>query len=424
MVRSLALIIIYVAVIQLLYGQRNDLREAEPLENLVREALTNNPGLASFRYREEAAEQRIGQMRAWMPPMLKYQYSRQPIGSMEMVDFMTMHTYSVSQMIPFPGKLSARVDMERANHEMAEFDRDYAALQLAARVKEVYFELWMMQKKLEVNRELQLLVKDFIVTAERLYEVKMRGVEAVLSAQTNASKLQTEERMLGNEYAKMLAMFNQLLDRSPDERLGTIISLPPEEIPYDITDLEQRMLERRPDIRAMQSGIEMKQAEIRSARRQYYPDIMVDLMYMQMPGGMEDQFGGMISFQIPLAPWSGAMATKRVAEAQNDRRAREKVLENMTSMAKSEIRQAILDIETKRDVIRLYREEVIPKAEQATESVLAAYRSGTLEYLMVLDSFRTLEMYRLEYYAAQAEFHKAIAELERQAGIVLRVSGF
>jgi len=419
MLRSFALIVIITFSIQTGEAQGPAVQEAPPLESLVREALENNPGLESSRYREEATKQRIDQMRSWKPPNLKYQFNRQPLGIMGQIDFMSMHTYSLSQMIPFPGKISARVDMERANYEMSSFDRSDDEVQLAAKLKETYYELWMMERKLEVNRDLQELLENVVASAERMYEVGMAGLEAVLSAQTNVSKLRTEEQTLKNDYNKMLAMLNQLLDREPHTALGTIITLPAEDIPYDAAELERRMLDRRPDIQAMRSGIDMNQAEIRSARREYYPDIMVDVMYMQMPGGMQDQVGAMVSLQIPLAPWSSNMVTKRVSEAQSERRSREKALENMTSMARSEIRQAMLDIKTQRDVIHLYREEVIPQAEQTAESALGSFQAGKTEYLMVLDSFRMLEMFRMEYYMAQAEFHKSVAELERQAGIIM-----
>ncbi len=392
--------------------------EAPPLESLLREALENNPGIEASRFREQATEQRISQMRSWMPPTLKYQFNRQPIGTMDQLNYMDMHVYSLSQRIPFPGKISARIDMERANYEMSSFNRGDDEVQLAANVKETYYQLWMMQKKHEVNREIQGLLENFVASAERMYEVDRVGLDAVLSAQTNLSKLRTEERTILNDYNKMLVMFNQKLDRDPNEQLGVILTLPPEDVPDNLDEMERRMLAERPDIQAIRSGIQMNEAEIRSARREYYPDIMVDVMYMQMPGGMEDQLGAMVSLQIPLAPWSSNMITKRVSEAQSERSSREKALKNMTTMARSEMRQALLDLETQLDVLRLYREEVIPNAEQTAESALGAFQAGKTEYLMVLDSFRMLEMFRMEYYMARAEFHKAIAELERQAGII------
>jgi outer membrane protein, heavy metal efflux system len=422
MVRSFAVLIFAVLFLQPSAGNKQGPEEAPPLEMLIREAIDRNPAVESSRYREAAAEQRIDRMRAWMPPTVSYQYNRQPLGVMGNVDFMAMHTYSLSQMIPFPGKIAARIDMERANYEMSAYERRDDEVQLAASVKLAYYELWMLQKQFEVNRDLQMLLEDFVVSAERMYEVGMWGIEGVLTAQTRLARLRTEERTIQNDYNKMLAMLNQLLNREPDTELGVIISLPPEEMPLDFESLERNIVDERPDIRAMQSGIEMNEAAIRSARRDYYPDVMVDLMYMQMPAGMDDQLGAMVSVQIPLAPWSGNMVTKRVSEARREKQAREKALENMRTMARSELRQAMYELETQIDVIRLYREDVIPQAEQSAASALAAYQSGRLEYLMVLDSYRMLEMYRMEYYMAQAEFHKSVAELVRQSGNITHIT--
>ncbi len=401
-------------------------REAPPLQDLLQEALENNLGLESSRYHEEATEQRIEQVQAWMPPVLKYQYNPMATGSFDAstgsfdgVAYTNTNFISFSQTIPFPGKIRSQVDIEEARYRKVSEERAFEELELAANVKETYYELWFTQKKTEVNAELQSLLEDFIHSATRMYEVDRIGFETVLSAETELAKLRTEERTLVNEYNKGLVRFNQLLDRKPDTPLGEISKLPPESIPADAADLEQQMLNQRPDLQAMRHAIEMNKAEIRSARTDYFPDIMVDLMYMDMPGMMTDRFGAGVSIQIPLAPWSSNKVTHRVTEVRRQRQSSEKSLEDMTTTAQANIRQAMLDLETQLDVIRLYREEVIPKAEQTAESALAAFESGEAGYLVVLDSFRSLEAFRREFYTAQADFHKSVAELERQAGIVM-----
>ncbi len=398
-------------------------REAPPLEELLSEALENNPALESFRYRDQAIEQRIEQARAWAPPVLQYQYNPMAMGtfdadgSIDGVGYTNSSIINLSQTLPFPGKISSRMDIERARYRMSSQETAGEEIELAAVLKEYYYDLWLFQKKIEVNRELTQLLEDVIRSAERLLELDRIGLEAVLSAQTELARFRTEERILQNEYNKILAPFNQLLYREPDTPLGYIAGLPGETIPADLSTLEQQMINQRPDLQAMRYGIEMNEAEISSARRDYYPDITVGLMYMDMPV-MSDRFGAMVSVQIPIAPWSSNRVSSRVREVQRQRQSREKSLENMTTMAQSGLRQSILDLETQLDVIQLYREEVIPKAEETAESVLGAFQAGRTGYLMVIDSFRRLEEFKTEYYNAQAEFHKATAEFERQIGIL------
>lgn len=397
---------------------------APPLNELLQEALKNNPGVQSFRFREQAAEQRIEQVQAWEAPVLRYRYNPMAVtafnetsGRGEGVRYINTNFADLAQTIPFPGKIQARTAVEEARVRVSSDQTEQSELQLSARLKESYFELWLIQQKIDVNRELQTLIDDFIESAQQLYEVDRIGLDPILSAETEQAKLITEERTLQNDYRKQLALLNQLLYRDSETPLGRIPDVPAPEASFELAELEQQMLNRRPDLNALRNGIEMNEAEIRLAKKNYYPDITVGVSYMDMPFST-DRFGGMVSVKIPVAPWAKDGVSKKIREAGFRKKSRQQALENQQSLAKAELRTAFLDLETQRDIVRLYREEVIPKAEETTESALTAFTAGRINYLNVLDSFRTLEQFRVEYYTAQANYHKTIAELERQAGII------
>jgi len=397
---------------------------APPLNELLQEALENNPGVQSFRFREQAAEQRIEQVQAWEAPVLRYRYNpmavtafNQTTGRGEGLRYTNTNFADLAQTIPFPGKIQARTAVEEARVKVNSDQTSQTELELSAQVKKSYFDLWLIQQKIEVNRELQTLISDFIESARQLYEVERIRLDPILSAETEQAKLRTEERTLQNEYHKKLAVLNQLLYQEPDTPLGRIPDLPTPAASFELAEIEQQMLNRRPDLNALRNGIEMNEAEIRLAQKNYYPDITVGVSYMDMPF-TNDRFGGMVSVRIPIAPWAKSGVSKKIREAEFQKKSRQQALENEQSLAKAQLRTAFLDLETQLDIVRLYREEVIPKAEETTESALTAFTAGRINYLNVLDSFRALEQFRVEYYSAQANYHKTVAELERQAGII------
>jgi len=406
------------------FAQAVNAPPAPPINELLQEALENNPGLQSFRFREQAAEQRIEQVQAWEAPVLRYRYNpmavtafNQTTGRGEGVRYTNTNFADLAQTIPFPGKIQAKTAVEEARVKVNSDQTEQIELELSAQLKTSYFDLWLIQQKIEVNRELQALIGDFIESARQLYEVERIGLDPILSAETEQAKLRTEERTLQNEYHKQLAVLNQLLFREPDTPLGRITRLPSETYSFDFAEIEQQMLTRRPDLNALRNGIEMNEAEIRLAQKNYYPDITVGVSYMDMPFA-NDRFGGMVSVKVPIAPWAKSGVSKKIREAEFQKKSRQQALENEQSLAKAELRTAFLDLETQLDVVRLYREEVIPKAEETTESALTAFTAGRINYLNVLDSFRALEQFRVEYYSAQANYHKTVAELEKQAGII------
>ena len=64
----------------------------------------------------------------------------------------------------------------------------------------------------------------------------------------------------------------------------------------------------------------------------------------------------------------------------------------------------------------LYREVIIPQAEEALASAEAAYTTGKLDFLDLLDAERVLFQVRLTYHRLLADHWKALAELERALG--------
>ena len=69
-----------------------------------------------------------------------------------------------------------------------------------------------------------------------------------------------------------------------------------------------------------------------------------------------------------------------------------------------------------RRLSQLYRTTVLPQAEAAVSSAEAAYRVGKVDFMTVLDDRMTVNRYRMELVALQAEEGKAWAELEMLSG--------
>ena len=69
-----------------------------------------------------------------------------------------------------------------------------------------------------------------------------------------------------------------------------------------------------------------------------------------------------------------------------------------------------------RDLARLYRTTVLPQAEAAARSAQASYRVGGVDFMTLLDDRMTVNRYRTELYALEADEGKAWAELEMLVG--------
>lgn len=99
----------------------------------------------------------------------------------------------------------------------------------------------------------------------------------------------------------------------------------------------------------------------------------------------------------------------------------------MTAMAVADLRamqadtrgrvgETNADLRRSRNLAALYRGTVIPQAEATVSSALAAYRVGSVDFMTLLDNRMSVNRYRQELHALEAEEGKAWAELEMVTG--------
>ena len=163
-------------------------------------------------------------------------------------------------------------------------------------------------------------------------------------------------------------------------------------------------------------------SKVKSAEKNFYPDIGIGLQFEQMrrPGrNTQDssrEAAIMLSLNLPL--WQDSYRSEQrraVAEATSIEQQRVETENNI--LAKSA--QAYYEYNNSIKRIRLYRETLIPKAEERLRSSETAYREGNADFNALLDAQRTLMDYRLSYQRVLADNRQRLAELEMLAGTEL-----
>ncbi|OGC90442.1 MAG: hypothetical protein A2W25_13605 [candidate division Zixibacteria bacterium RBG_16_53_22] len=408
-------VVIWAAVSQAVMAQ-----ESKPLllEDLIDEALGNNPQLKAANNQVSAVKARLSQATAWEPPQVGIEFFQTPTSSFPNPVKNGQETdYFAQQMFPFPGKLSAMGRSAKFAARMTE--EDYKALENAIirNLKSTYYELYFAQRKIQINAENQDLMRQFTDIASKQYEVGMVGQADVLRAQTELSMLLNEGINLQRDKKVTEAMLNTILGRSTNQVLGFVPEIDLVFPLPNFAQLSQLALENRPELKSMSYGIEMNKAELALAKREYFPDFMVRLMYKDMKMEDEDFWSAMFAVNVPLTFWSGRKFTSKVSEGGFNVRRAEEEYNNMRNMVLFEVQDALVRVQTSHNIHLLYRNTVIPQAEQTLQSTIIAYQTGKTEFLMLIDAYRTLLASRLDYYMAVMNYLSSKAELEKAVGL-------
>ena len=395
---------------------------AADLEQLVEEALANNPEIKTSEERWQMTVNRAAQAGSLDDPMLMLKIQngliREPFDFNR--DATTSKVIGLSQAVPAYGK---RALQRQGALREAEADRwriEERRIELRRMVKETWYRISAVDRFLEILEKNITALDDLLRFSETMYGVGQGLQQDVLKAQLERSKMEEMRISLQQRRRTLTATLNTLLYRPADAALPAI---PPTDIVP--VQLEQITLEtlaeaHRPALKALSAQIEKAQLNRQLADKEFLPDYTLSFEYMQIDSGLEsegyDMYSASVSFNLPV---QRQRRHAMVAEAGAENR----MLLAERDMLRNQIRLAVADslaaLDGKGKLTRLYKEGILFQADSVLEATIAAYRAGKTDFMKVLDSQMALFNLEREYHEAVADYQMQLAVLEGVVGAPL-----
>lgn len=392
---------------------------AETLGDLVAEALANNPEIVAAQKRYEASRQRPAQVSSLPDPMFApgYTSNGRPwpgagLGSMptSQIGFM------VSQEVPFPGKRKLAGEMAAKEAE-AEWQQ-YQQIQLGvvARIKQAYYRRAYAFAAVDVVDKNIRLLDNLLRITEARYQVGRAVQQDVFKAQTQISILETRRIQLEREKRAREAEIVSVLNRAPGSPLARPENLTPPKLVVELQDLYVAASNNSPMLRRDQKMIERAEVAVNMARKDYYPDVTFNGGYSNM-GRMPDMYMFRVEVKIPLYFFrkQRAAVTEQALTLTQTR----KTFEATNQGLHFRLQDDYLMAQTSEQLVRLYRDTVIPQASLALESALTSYETGGVDFLTVFMNYITVVEYEMNYYEELQDLYIALARLEEMTAMPL-----
>lgn len=388
------------------------------LQDLIEQALENNPEIKSMQRRFDMMRARVQQAKALDQPMLSVGY----MGNIapfyvQRDDPSSGRSISITQDLPFPGKraLKGKVASSEADAEWWSFEQ--TRRNVVAEVKDAYFDLYYTSKALGVVTKTKTLLEQFTKIAEARYAVGKGIQQDVLKAQVEFSKLLEQQTMLEQRKEIGRARLNSLLYRESDSPLAMPEELKPRAFDFSLAQLNEKAIANYPDLKAQRRKIEGAQYAIQLAKKEFYPDFSVSFTYTNRPA-MPEMYGLSVGVKLPI--YTAQKQTPALTEATANFEAEKRTLENMATVLMFKIRDKYLAQNTAQRLMKLYSTTIVPQSSLSLESAIAGYQVGKVDFLTLLDNLVTLLNYELSYYEQLSNEEKAVAALEPLVGITLR----
>jgi len=398
---------------------------AEPsdsLDALVAQALAGNPEIKASEARWQAFSERVRQAGTFEDPMLMLKIQnalvRDPLAFDR--DVMTAKVIGVSQMLPFFGKRALQREGAERAAEGERWSLEERKLELRRMVKETWYQLYFVDRSLEIVEKNIGILDDLTRFTETMYGVGQGLQQDVLKAQVERSKMEDMRISLRQKRRSLEATLNTLLYRPAGTAVATIVELNLTPVDFEEAELERLAAENRPQIRALAAQVEKAQISRKLGKREFYPDFTVSLEYMQRDPAMGekgfDMYGAGVTFNLPV---QRQRRHAMVAEAESETRMAQEELNMLRNQIRFGIADALARLERSRKLAELYRGGIIPQAGHSLEASMAAYRVGKADFMNVLDSQMALFNFEREYYDAVAEHQMQLAQLEGVVGVEL-----
>jgi outer membrane protein TolC len=412
-------IIIFLTALSVLPAYAEYKNKYAVIENLIAEAIRNNPDLRSFENRIEAYEQRPSQERALDDPRLKLAFLNLPADSFRFdQEAMTQKYIQVMQKIPYPGKRDLKGDIAEKDIAIATAEFDEKKNSLIRQINVMYNTLLFLDMALKVTGDTRTLLAEFIKTAETGYAAGKGGQQDILKARMELSRIIKRMIALEQKRESTTAYMNTLLSRPLQNEFHVTGDLDQTPLVFTFEELKKIAEENRPVLRGIRQKIEQSRLAIDLAEKEYYPDMDFGMSYGQRDDSATDDrpdfISASVTINIPL--WYKTKERRKVSEKKAQQRQAEEQFNSLRNSIDYRLKELLSEIDMHHQDIELIKTGFIPQSTLSFESAMSGYRVNKVDFLTLINNQINLYNYKIDYYRAIADRENSIAELEEAVG--------
>jgi len=390
------------------------------VEQYIQVALSQNPDIQAARKKMESFAHQVPVAASLPDPMLNVTAQPEPVqtaaGQQELI-------VAANQKFLLFGKLGSRASLAESKTNVVRAQLAAVELATIAKVKRAYFELYFIQQAISVTDAEQELLVQIREVANTRYKTGRTSQQDVLRADLEISNVENELIQLRQRLQSGQARLARLLHIAPQTQVAALDSLIQEQAPRDLELLQQQAVTARPELHAKLAAVRRDRSAVNLARLDYKPDVTLGLAWIDVAStGVSSVANGRDSFLLSagvnLPIYRKRLdSSVRSAEAKVVSTVRE--YDSLRDGTLEEVTDLFAQARSQEDMLLLFHDDILPKARQTLEVSNQAYNVGEVDFLQLIDNWRQLLRYEINYRRLEASLRQTMAELERVVGGML-----
>ena len=388
------------------------------LEEFIAIGLRDNPAIKAKRLAWQSTARRSPQARAFDDPMLTY---TEAISEIETRLGPNRRSIMLSQKLPYPGKRRIRGLVADKEAQITRVALEKATRDLVLDIKKVYFDLYYLDKALELAKERIEVFEHFSKAEMNDYSVGVTNFSDVVSAQTRYADAEYDLILFEELRGAAVSRMNALLNRGPEEQIASVVDPVIDENPDELEAL-YLLAGGNEDVKEAELQIEKNSLKEELAKFKSRPNFMVGLKFTDVGdpeiAGLKDGGRDAVAVTVGLSlPIWGAKNRAAIDEARLRRVASERAKMAVSDGLNAKVKSAYADMRSNFQLVRLYSGSLIPKARKLIDTVRIMYKNGKGSIADVFEARVMLINFSLAHHRAASNYLKNRAELERLTAV-------
>ena len=391
-----------------------------PLSALLDEATRSNPDIQATRLGWQAATQVPSQVSTPPDPQVTLQHvsvgSPRPFAGYSNSDFAYVG-FGISQDLPYPGKLKLKGEVAQQDAAISREKLEAVRRSILQQVKEAYYQIAYVQQTLEVLDRNGKLLEQLEKIADARYRVGEGSQQDILKSQLERTKLLREVAHHHELMNSQQALLRKLLNRppgSPDISTEPLVETP---LRYTSDELLTKVRTENPQVAGQQETVKKQSLQVEIARKDRYPDFSVQYMWQHTAEPFRDYYMLSVSARIPI--YRRRKLNPEMTQAVEELNRSRREYESQIQTAYFDVRNQYIAAETASQMLKIYREGLIPQALATYQSGLTSYQTGGVDFDTLFSSFLDVLNFDGEYWKTLMEHETALARIEQITGVPL-----
>ena len=390
------------------------------INNQIDVVLGVNPEILAAEKAYQAALEKVITSGILPDPMVEGSFS---INAIETRNGPVENQIMLGQKFPMWGKLRKERSIEKINAEISRLNLENTSVKISFLLRKYFAEYIKQTQSLNILEQYKQELETFQTVAQSQYANGIGLTQhPIIKLQIEESLVKTKINALESSLAKTLNDLQVLFDgQFSTSTLNYNSKLNVDSISNDYWINEAKT--SSPKYLQAQARVALASNKYKLSKLKNYPDLIAGMTYSvvgptDLGGAVSsgtDAFGVKVGVNIPL--WFRKNKA-RVKSASYTQKQHENLLLDTWNKIESDILSITKELSEVKETYKLYDESIVYETEQMLSSAYAAYETGKISFLDLLDSVRLGVKVKLEFEGIKAMQTTLTAKLYQSAGII------